>query len=123
MKKILFISLIAATGFVSCSKVLDTKPLDSLTADAVWSNYSLAEGYIYTSYANCIGNIFGWNQDALTKSILNEDWGGAYVSEKTDQIDRNADEGWSNFGNIRRVNLAIQNLKRRTVYRIYKKIR
>lgn len=111
MKKSLFITLITVAGFCSCNKVLDTKPLDSLTGEAVWSNYSLAEGYIFTSYANTMGNIFSWNQDALTKSILNEDWGGAYVSEKTEQIDRNTDEGWSNFSNIRKVNLAIANLK------------
>jgi hypothetical protein len=111
MKKIFFISLVTAAGFVSCNKVLDTKPLNSLTGEDVWSNYSLAEGYIFTSYANTMGNIFSWNRDALTKSILNEDWGGAYVNEKTEQMDRNTDEGWSNFENIRRVNLAIANLQ------------
>ena len=62
MKKIFFISLVTAAGLISCNKVLDTKPLDSLTGEDVWSNYSLAEGYIFTSYANSMGNIFSWNR-------------------------------------------------------------
>lgn len=111
MKKKLMIVLVAAISLFSCNKVLDTKPLDAFTSEAVWGSYDLAEGYIYTCYANSLGSIFSWNYDCITKSILNLDWGSSGRSEKTEQIDRNSDMGWSDFGNIRRVNVAIANLK------------
>ncbi|MCU7552229.1 RagB/SusD family nutrient uptake outer membrane protein [Chitinophagaceae bacterium LB-8] len=110
MRYFLYIILIFAISFTSCNKVMDTKPLDKYTGEDVWNNYSLAEGYIYTCYANCMGYIFSWNYDAITKSVKNHPWGGSYTSEKTEQIDRNYDGGWTQFSNIRRVNLVLKNI-------------
>jgi hypothetical protein len=57
-----------------------------------------------------MGYIFSWDYDAITKSVKTEPWGGGHVGEKTEQIDRYADEGWSQFSNIRSVNLILQNI-------------
>jgi hypothetical protein len=102
--------LIVAISFPSCKKVLDTKPLDKYTGEDVWNNYSMTEGYMYTCYANCMGDIYSWDYDAITKSVKNHPWGGAHTSEKTEQIDRNFDGGWSQFGRIRQVNLVLKNV-------------
>lgn len=97
--------------FSACNKVMDTKPLNSYTATEIWGNYSLAQGYMFNCYANIVGGfLINWSDDILTKDMVNEPWGGSLVSEKTEQMDKYSDEGWSNFGNIRSVNLAIQNL-------------
>ncbi|PUZ30201.1 Starch-binding associating with outer membrane [Chitinophaga costaii] len=109
MKYIIYISVFTLL-FTSCNKVMDTKPLDSYTADAVWSNFSLAQGYIYNCYANDIGFLYSWEQDAITKSVKTHPWGGSFVDEKTEQMDRYTDEGWNKFSNIRAVNLALQNV-------------
>ncbi len=110
MKYIFYILIFSMLSLTACNKVMDTKPLDSYTGEAVWGNYSLAEGYMFTTYASAMGYIFSWNYDAITKSVKTHPWGGGFVSEKTEQIDRNSDEGWSQFGNIRRVNLVLQNI-------------
>lgn len=89
---------------------MDTKPLDSYTGDDIWGNYNLAEGYVYNCYANDLGYIYSWSYDAITKSVKSHPWGGSYVAEKTEQIDRYTDEGWNQFGNIRAVNLVLQNV-------------
>ncbi len=104
--------LCALLSFASCSKVMDTKPLDSYSGDAIWSDYNLAEGYVYSAYSNTIGYIFSWDYDAITKSIKTHPWGGNYISQKTEQIDRFTDNGWSQFSNIRRVNLILENVPR-----------
>jgi hypothetical protein len=57
-----------------------------------------------------MGYIFSWDYDAITKSVKTEPWGGGHVPEKTEQIDRFADEGWNQFSNIRSVNLILQNV-------------
>ncbi|MEX6688806.1 RagB/SusD family nutrient uptake outer membrane protein [Danxiaibacter flavus] len=110
MKYILYIITFLSLGYISCNRVMDTKPLNSYTGDDVWSNFSLAQGYVYNCYANCMGYIFSWDYDAITKSVKTQPWGGGHVGEKTEQIDRYADEGWSQFGNIRSVNLILQNI-------------
>lgn len=110
MKYYIILIMACILTFTSCNRVMDTKPLNTYTGSDVWSNYDLAQGYMYECYSNCMGYIFSWNYDAITKSVRNHPWGGAYTSEKTEQIDRNNDEGWGAFGNIRRVNLALKNV-------------
>jgi len=110
MKHIAYIITFLSLGWISCNRVMDTKPLNSYTADDVWNNYDLAQGYVYNCYANCMGYIFSWDYDAITKSVKTEPWGGGHVPEKTEQIDRFADEGWNQFSNIRSVNLILQNV-------------
>ncbi|MDH7461727.1 RagB/SusD family nutrient uptake outer membrane protein [Chitinophagaceae bacterium 26-R-25] len=110
MKYIVYIITIFSLGYISCNRVMDTKPLDSYTGQDVWNNYDLAQGYVYNCYANCMGYIFSWDYDAITKSVKTHPWGGGHVAEKTEQIDRYADEGWGQFGNIRSVNLILQNI-------------
>lgn len=104
---IFFSSLFFAT---SCNKVMDTKPLGSYTGEDVWGNYDLATGYIYTRYANMLAYIYSWDNDAITKSVKTQPWGGGWVNEKSELIDRYSDEGWSNFDNIRAINLVLQNV-------------
>ncbi|MFT4154770.1 RagB/SusD family nutrient uptake outer membrane protein, partial [Parafilimonas sp.] len=108
MKRSFLIIILFLSLFTSCNKIMDTEPLDSYTEDAVWSNYDLAEGYIFNCYANCIGYIYSWEWDAMTKSVKLHPWGGSYVSEKTEQIDRYTDEGWNQFSNIRSVNMILK---------------
>lgn len=52
MKKIaIFItSAIACLGLGSCTSILDQKPLDSFTDEAVWSDLTLSEAYLNMSY-------------------------------------------------------------------------
>lgn len=94
-----------------CQDVLDTKPLDKFTGDQVWSNYAMAEGFAYTMYANIIGDMYTpWREECLTKNAQNQVWGGDYVSEKTEQIDRTYNAGWGDYEKIRSCNLAIENV-------------
>lgn len=109
MKYFIYILLFCTLSFTSCTKVLDTKPLDSYTGSDIWSNYSLAEGYMYNTYANTIGYIFSWDMDAISKSVKNNN-NPTYGSIKTEQIDRYTDEGWGQYSNIRKVNLILQNV-------------
>src|SRR5579859_7412148 len=112
MKKTYVLIILFLAGLSSCNKVMDTKPLDKYTGSDIWGNYSLAQGFIFTCYSNIVGGYMtNWSDDILTKDMVNEPWGGSFVSEKTEQMDKFSDEGWSNFGNIRSVNLAIQNLQ------------
>ncbi|MFT3948742.1 MAG: RagB/SusD family nutrient uptake outer membrane protein [Agriterribacter sp.] len=110
MKYLFYIILTSLFFTASCNKVMDTKPLGSYTGEDVWGNYDLATGYMYTRYANMLGYIFSWDNDAITKSVKTHPWGGDWINEKCDLIDRNTDEGWSNFDNIRAVNLVLQNV-------------
>ncbi|MGO4291578.1 RagB/SusD family nutrient uptake outer membrane protein [Chitinophaga sp. RAB17] len=110
MRYYIILTIACFLTFTSCTKVMDTKPLNTYTGSDVWSNYGLAQGYMYECYSNCMGYIFSWDYDASTKSIRNHPWGGGHTSEKTEQIDRNADEGWGAFDNIRRVNMVLKNI-------------
>ncbi|PGH40532.1 MAG: RagB/SusD family nutrient uptake outer membrane protein [Candidatus Nephrothrix sp. EaCA] len=112
MKRIIFLTSIFCVTIQSCKDVLETKPLDAFTEGAIWSNYNLAEGFIFTCYSNCIPYIFKWNGDANTKSIKNHPWGGSYINQKVEQITREHDEGWNQFENIRRVNQVLANVKK-----------
>jgi len=112
MKRIIFLICIGCLSLESCNDVLDTKPLGAYTEDAIWSNYNLAEGFIFTCYSSCIPYIYEWDGDANTKSVKNHPWGGAYISEKTEQITRDTNKGWNQFENIRKVNQALANVKK-----------
>ena len=112
MKRFIFlISILCAAG-QSCKEVVDTRPLDVYTADDIWGAYSLAEGFVFTCYSNCMPYIFGHHGDAITKSIKIHPWGGAYGPEKTEGISRETDEGWDQFANIRAVNQVLANVKK-----------
>lgn len=112
MKRI-YLILIIGMAFMQfgCQNVLDTKPLDKFTGDQVWSDYPMAEGFVYTMYANVIGGMYTpWREECLTKNAQNQVWGGSYISEKTEQIDRTYNAGWGWYDIIRSCNLAIQNV-------------
>lgn len=112
MKKILFLFMIVSALLqISCKDVLDTKPLDKYTGDQVWGDASMANGYMNTLYANVVGGLYtNLSEECLTKNAQNQAWGGSYISEKTEQIDRNYNAGWGQYGKIRSCNLAIEKL-------------
>jgi len=111
MKRLIYLLILTLPFYISCNKVLDTKPLGNYTGDDVWGSYPIAQGYIYNCYSNIMGNLIRWNYDAITNDIADGAWSTDYQNEKTQQIDKYTDEGWNNYGNIRSVNLAIQNLQ------------
>ncbi len=111
MKHLKYLLILTLPIYISCNKVLDTKPLGNYTGDDVWGSYPLAQGYIYNCYSGIMGNLIRWNYDAITNDIADGAWSTDYQNEKTQQIDKYTDEGWNNYGNIRSVNLAIQNLQ------------
>jgi starch-binding outer membrane protein, SusD/RagB family len=111
MKQILFLIIIGFTLLqTGCNKVMDTKPLDKYTVDQVWGNADMAKGYMNTLYANVVGMYTDLSQECLTKNVQDQPWGGSYLSEKTEQIDRTYNAGWGQYGNIRSCNLAIANI-------------
>lgn len=105
---ILAVSLIL---FASCDKVLDTQPFDKIGEDIVWSNKANVETFVYSTYG--IMNSFGSGPgtDVRTTNILAYD--NVYNSGSavfTEQLDRNSDYGFNNWGSVRRCNLIIQKM-------------
>ena len=112
MKKY-YILLIIFVLQVSCTKILDTEPLDSYTEEAVWSNYNMAEGYVYTLYSTVIEGLYTsvYQEECLTKNAQNQKWGALYIDEKTGLITKYSNEGWGKWSTIRAINTGIQNLE------------
>jgi SusD family. len=109
----------------SCEDVLDKKPLDLITEDAVWKDASLAQANLNGIYENM--NFFShWNGDPIIyykdnnpTNSYNSDcqsdlfWGHWQSARGKDDTgwDTSTDFGWDAFGQVRRTNLAIGKLK------------
>lgn len=109
--------------FTSCEDVLDKKPLDLVTENAVWQDASLAQANINGLYTNM--NFFShWNGDPI---IYNKDrdnayntdcqadlfwchWKSAYGKDDSGWTP-STDFGWDAFGLVRKTNIAISHLK------------
>ncbi len=101
----------------SCSDVLDTKPLDKYTGETIWSDFNMAEGYIFTLYSKVINNLYTtnvFNEECLTKNARNNKSNSNYVNEKTGLLTQYNDEGWGKWDVIRAINIAIENIENST---------
>lgn len=101
----------------SCQKVLDKKPLDAFTESDVWNSTTLAEGYLFTTYADVIGSLYYTKQagpDDWTDDIAANYPPSSVANIRLENIDNSFDAGWNQYGNIRRCNLIIQELKQST---------
>lgn len=88
--KSIFTMLVGAAALASCN-VLDLKPLDSFTEDAIFSDTKLAETYVNSRYTG-IRN--GWAGAALRfvcdESMNNFNWESAYVLNRGEMTADNA---------------------------------
>ncbi|MEJ0103270.1 MAG: RagB/SusD family nutrient uptake outer membrane protein [Bacteroidota bacterium] len=99
------ITLLLAGTFVSCSKVLDKKPLDAFDENTIWQDKSLADGFVLTTYANVIGGLYFWQAtDDMTDNNCNNYGNGV----TTENIDNSYDAGWNQYSKIRSCNLIIE---------------
>ncbi|MCL5245327.1 RagB/SusD family nutrient uptake outer membrane protein [Cellulophaga sp. 20_2_10] len=83
MKKISTYIIIAILGFINFScddDLLDTKPLDKYTELDVWSDFNLAQGFVYNTYASVIPELMVNPLDPDPKG------GGAGVDDFTDNM-------------------------------------
>lgn len=117
-KKIFFISLSMISMLVlltSCQKdLLDKKPLDKISSADVWIDKGLADAYMIDLYARVCGTSYlTWNkphQDDLWSDDIQTDNGNrSNVVEETLTV--STDVGFDKYPDIRRVNVAIDNLK------------
>lgn len=119
-------SAIVSTSFLtSCEDVLDKKPLDLITEDAVWQDAALAQANINGAYEDL--NFFShWNGDPTiyykdndATNSYNSDcqsdlfWGHWQSARGKDDSGwtPSTDFGWDAFGQVRRTNIAISHLK------------
>lgn len=109
----------------SCEDVLDKKPLDLITEDAVWQDAALAQANVNGLYANL--NFFShWNGDPIIyykdndpTNSYNSDcqsdlfWGHWQSARGKDDTGWTTatDFGWDAFGQVRKANIAINHLK------------
>ena len=118
--KKLTLSFIVASFFtVSCNdNFVDTKPLDQLSENVVWSDASLAEAFVSELYGGL--GVGGFNEQMLA-SLTDETiftHPGRGITTITEGRSNPADTGWINgtiswanmYSRIRACNLALQNL-------------
>ncbi|CAL1518968.1 RagB/SusD family nutrient uptake outer membrane protein [Chitinophaga sp. MM2321] len=112
MKK-LFIFTIVLLSVSSCQKIFDTKPLDRVSQDDVWTNVANAQTFVYNTYADVMKDFAGGDltsvTDAYTTNTLPFDGiynGSAKVFNET--INNTYDAGFDRFSNIRACNMIIE---------------
>ncbi len=122
MKKssLFIISAIACFGMASCTSILDQKPLDSFTDEAVWSDLALSEanlnevyrdvrGYLSTNtiWDNFSEEVFhkhGYGTNNTTHSLMSPD--AAYICYYEDNYNM-----WGNYyGYINTLNIFLQHI-------------
>lgn len=87
----------------SCSDdLLDTKPLDKYTAIDVWNDVNLTQGFIYTTYASVIPELYVNPGDPQSRfgGVGNDDYTDNVLTRKSikvarDLIDKYFDAGWA----------------------------
>lgn len=130
VKNIFYISLFWGASFLtSCNDVLDKRPLDLITEDAVWSDATLIQANINGMYESM--NFFShWNGDP-TVYYRNNDATNSYNCDcqadlfwshwlsargKDDSGWTSAEDfGWDAFTLVRQANIAINHLKDESV--------
>lgn len=109
MKKYLIVFVILLSAFYGCEDALDKKPLDVFSELDVWSDNSLAQGFIMDIYPNAVGlYATNYTDDWTDNIVCNEDNGAR--STQNGAIENTADYGWGRYGSIRKCNLAIEKL-------------
>lgn len=107
MKKIVSVVLLGLTvAFTSCHDILDTKPQDGFSELDVWNDGSLAESFVYSTYASVVGMYVNQSTDDWTDNVITND--GSNI--QTSNFDNTSDFGWNYFSQIRRCNLIIERL-------------
>lgn len=105
MKKILLYIVLTTSMLMhySCSDdLLDTKPLDKFTSIDVWNDVNLAQGFIYTTYASVIPELYVNPGDPQTRfgGVGNDDYTDNVLTRRSikvarDLIDKYFDAGWA----------------------------
>lgn len=118
-KKITLALIVASFFAVSCNdNFVDTKPLDQLSENVVWSDASLAEAFVSELYGGL--GVGGFNEQMLA-SLTDETiftHPGRDITTVTEGRSNPAAPGWINgtigwanmYSRIRACNLALQNL-------------
>ncbi|MCF3107355.1 RagB/SusD family nutrient uptake outer membrane protein [Niabella sp. CC-SYL272] len=105
--RIFIYTLIILTGIVwSCKKLGDSRPRDRFAEEDVWASKSNAMGFVYGTYGGILQGLY-------TSQIGTERWtnnliataGTAFTRE---EISRDDDYGFNQFGYIRRCNMIIE---------------
>jgi len=122
MKKIILNTFIATASLLSvtaCSdSILDTEPLDTFSAEIVWSDPNLAQSFVYNSAHDIVSYYLSTSTekssnlasggDDFTDNIATWKTTSAFKVGKS-QMDHYFDMGWSAFDLIRKANLIIEN--------------
>ena len=118
-KNILLATVVASLTVTGCNDdFVDTKPLDQVSAAAVWTDAALAEAFVTNIYAG-LGN--GGLDEQMLASLTDETiftHPGRNITTITESRSNPADVGWVNgtiswpnmYSRIRAANLALQNL-------------
>lgn len=131
IKNLLIIGLLLGTSttFMSCNDVLDKKPLDLITENAVWSDANLIQANINGMYQSM--NFFShWNGDPTVYG-KNNDYTNSYDCDCQSDLfwgtwlsGRGKDDsgwttamdfGWNAFDLVRKANIAINHLQSEAV--------
>ncbi|PWJ57955.1 putative outer membrane starch-binding protein [Dyadobacter jejuensis] len=105
MKNIKLLILIAALSFVgiSCNDdLLNTKPLDKFSEEAVWNDINLAQGFIYNTYMSVIPELYVNPADPQSRfgGVGNDDYTDNVLIKRSnvvvrDLMDKFFDAGWA----------------------------
>lgn len=98
---VLFIAMMA-----SCKKLDETKPFDKFDENAVWSSKNNAMVFVNGAYSSVLGLYTNYvsSEEVWTNNIIQSD-GNGFTRE---QITRDDNYGFNQFGTIRRCNLIIE---------------
>lgn len=108
--RILTIALLGGV-LTSCSSILDKGPLDAYSENEVWSDPELVQDFIYPSISTACGLLVSGDHRTDNDVIYNETGESAVNKES---IDNYYDAGWNIYGNIRKVNQAIEHMDNNT---------
>ncbi len=108
-KYIFIIAAVWGFSLTGCEDVLDKKPLDKFSELDVWTDNSLAEGFVLGIYPNAVGFYATNYTDDWTDNIVCNDDNGARWTQ-AGSIESSADYGWNQYWRIRKCNLAIEKL-------------
>lgn len=117
MKKIIYkAALILTLGLVSCTDVLDKRPLDKYIEEDIWTNATMIQEFIYQQYGmvKVLGHMDGADDFGDMQSDLSlTNWVSSRNKSDAGWTVAN-NFGWNKFGQIRSLNIAIRNLQNET---------
>jgi hypothetical protein len=120
MKRILVLITILISG-LSCHKLLDTQPLNTISGSQVWSSTGNAQDFIFQTYATVTSDIIAGGgegpgkMDAYTLNTLGFDdiYNGSYAVF-SGTLTNYTDMGFNKFAGIRQCNMIIDNVQAST---------